>query len=153
MKAFKAVKAVIAAIAVVGVLGVPSLVCAQTPAPITSYELQIYLAGVDPQLGGAPIQVNAVPLTAFVCNLAPSPALPPTLVNPRGIEIDDPALAGRKCLADRSAFLLALPIGTGYRATITALSAAGPSARSNTSNPFDVALGRPVAPKGLEVRP
>lgn len=124
----------------------------QTPAPITSYELQVYAAGVDPQTG-APTQVNPIPLSVVLCNLAPTPMPTGTVINPRTLEFTDPAVSGRACRVDRSTFLLALPVLPGYRLTLTALSSAGPSARSNTSNPFDVTAVPPAAPTGVGVRP
>lgn len=129
---------------------------AQPPAPSLSFELQVYLAGVDPQTG-APMQISSIPLTAVTCDLAPTPIPSGTVTNPRFLVWDDQVIAGRQCRVDRSQFLLALPVGTGYRATMTGIGDCGgvicTSVRSNTSNPFDRAPAAPVAPAGVGVRP
>jgi len=142
-------------------LALASPVAAQSVATITSYEIQSYLAGVDPQAGGQPLQVNAVPLTAVACDLPITATPPGTVTNPRFVvwhdassPLDGAGVPTRLCQADRSAFLLALPVGTGYRLTITALAAGGlVSARSNTSGPFAVSQLPPAARTGLGVRP
>lgn len=129
----------------------PHILHAQTAA-ITGFELQVYAAGVDPAVG-APMQTNTIPLTStgVTCNLVPSAAVTGTIANPRSIEWDDPWTPGRICRADGAAFL-ALPLGSGYRVTLTALSSSGPSDRSAASAPFAVSLQRPAAPKGVAVK-
>lgn len=134
-------------------LFVPSGLWAQTVAPFTSYELQIYLAAVDPQVG-APLTVNPIPTSAVTCDLVKSVAPTGTVTNPRFLVWDDPANpTTRECRADRSLFLLALPIGTGYRGTVTGLYVGGVTPRSNTSNPFGVSPVPPVALAGVGFRP
>jgi hypothetical protein len=142
-------------------LALASPVAAQTVATITSYEIQAYLTGVDPQAGGQPLQVSAVPLAVVTCDQAITATPPGTIVNPRFVvwhdassPLDVNGVPTRLCQADRSAFMLALPVGTGYRLTITALAAGGlVSARSNTSGPFAVSQLPPAARTGLGVRP
>lgn len=134
-------------LAVVVLLALAAPAWAQTAAPITSYELQVYLAGVDPQAGGAPLQTSAIPLTALTCGLPIVPAPVGTVVNPRFIRFADPANpTTADCQVDRSTFLLALPLGTGYRGTLTALYVGGVTARSATSNSFGLASVPPAVP-------
>ena len=118
---------------------------AQAVAPISGYELQVYLAGVEPTIG-LPTQTSAIPLTALTCAL-PVVVRPANVINPRFVRFADPANpTTADCQVDRSTFLLALPVGTGYLGTLTALSSAGPSARSGPSNSFGLASVPPAVP-------
>ena len=132
-------------------IGLGVVVAAQTVAPITGYEVQVFRTA--DATTGPPFRVQTVALTSLTCNLMPTTPPSGTLVNPTIIEFDDPAAIGRACRANVGPLFSALPVATGYRATITALSLAGPSARSNVSNPFDAAQVPPAGPAGLGVRP
>lgn len=136
---------------IVSSLAFAGALLAQTTSPITAYELQIYRAADSTT--GTPFQTSAIALSEVTCNLAPTPPPPTPPVNPRFFEWDDPAIAGRACRVNRAAFVQALPAATGYQATITALSAVGPSARSNVAGPFAAAPVPPAAPMDLGVRP
>lgn len=124
-------------------------------AAIASYELQLYLPGVD-AVAGAPFSVSTIPLTAVTCNQTPLPVPTTTLTNPRFLVWTDPANVGKECRVDRSAYLLALPAGAAYRATLVALAGTATeqrSARSAPTVPFALAAVAPAAPEGLGLRP
>ena len=132
----------------------PAIGAAQTGV-IVSYEVQFYLPGVvATAVTGSPFTTLTIPVSAVTCN-QPSVSVPAApVLNPKRIWWDDLANAGRTCMADASAFLMALPIIAGsYTATLIATSDFGEmSARSAASNPF----GRSAplaAPTGLKVLP
>ena len=120
-------------------------ISAQTPSPITGYQVDVLIAVTNTMV------TRAIPLTAVTCNLASLPA-PTSLVNPATIQWDDAAIVGRVCRASVGDFFSTLPPATGYNATLIALSADGPSPRSNLSNPFDVVRVPPAARTGVGVR-
>jgi hypothetical protein len=120
-------------------------------APV-SYDLQIFAAGVNP-VTGSPITTSNIPAGSFVCNLPPVTAPPGLTATPRYVYWDDPALPGRDCRVDRGALFVALPVGTGFTATMTATHAGGTSARSAASNPFPVLISAPVVVTGVVVTP
>ncbi len=118
------------------------------PGPITGYEIQVYRAADS--LTGVPFRTLGTGVAT--CGLVPT--VPPlTSINPLFVEFDDPAIPGRACRIPYGVFFAALPVATGYRATLTAMSGALMSARSNATGPFDVALAPPAAPTGVGVRP
>lgn len=128
------------------VLGLATSVSAQTPAPITGYEVQVFIAATNTTVTHT--------LTAVVCNLVPipPPATPPN--NPTTVQFDDVANAAMACRASVGDFFTKLPPANGYNATATALSSVGPSGKSALSNPFNVTvvLVPPFAPTGVGVR-
>lgn len=136
-------------------LAAPTVARAQNVSPITGYEIQVYRS-TDPTTGPAFRTVQVTFPGAFVtCGLAPTSAVcsPTNLVNPTSVEIDDPANPALACRIRAAGFFPALPVGTGYVTTTTALSAVGASDRSNVSCPFDVVPVRPAAPTRQGVRP
>lgn len=130
---------------------VPALAGAQTGA-VVSYQFQVYAAGVNPATG-APMQTTTIPNANVICNQPAPPAPPANLANPTKLVWDDLTIAGRVCTVDQSAFLLALPIGTGYTGTLTVTDDFGvTSPRSAASNPFSLRAARP-APTGVKIVP
>jgi hypothetical protein len=107
---------------------------------LTSYQLQIYQPGVDPETG-MPFQTQEIPAAAVVCNQPPS-SNSGRVVDPNTVAWDDPVHPGHVCSVNEQAFFLALPAPSGagdYLATVTATDGNGlTSPRSAPSNPFNV---------------
>lgn len=123
---------------------------AQTGVTITALTVTVQTAAGVPI--GTP-QTAVWPLPAGSCNLAATVVPPGTVVNPGSLEIDDPALAGRKCLINFASYFAALPAATGYKATAKFTYSDGAiSGVSNVTGPFDEVAAHP-APTGVGVRP
>lgn len=91
---------------------------------------------VDLVNGGTVLGTQTYSWTAVTCNLTPT-ALPTTLViNPRYIEFDDPATAGRACRIDAGTFLNAQPNGSYFGQVSFVYSDGGVGGPSAQSNPF-----------------
>jgi hypothetical protein len=119
-------------------------------AQITSYRQDVFAAGVNPSVG-SPVTSNTYQASAFTCNQV-APAIPATLTNPTRILFDDPANAGRVCLATLSSTLLsALPNGLGYFSTLVAIDSTGlQSLRSTPTNSFNQQV-LPPAPTNVKL--
>ena len=129
---------------------------AQTPEAIVSYDVGYFSAGIDPALGGAPIQApNIYPASTAVCGLVPKTPAPVTSVtNPTRLLWDDPANTAADCRLTISspALLISIPTGTGYRAALRARGATSVGDWSLLSNPFDVAPVPPLIPRNVRVQ-
>src|SRR6267142_6869926 len=88
---------------VLALVGVARPVQAQTPAPITGFEVRVFIAATNTTV------TRAIPLTAVSCNLAPLPAPVGVLVNPTTVQWDDDTIPGRVCRASVGNFFEALP--------------------------------------------
>ena len=125
---------------------------AQLPGSIVSYNLDTFAPGVNTTTG-TPLQTTVITVPNFMCGQT-APTITGTVTNPTKAVIDDPGSAGKVCIAALVAnYLVALPNGTGYVATIQAVDNLGQvSARSVASNPFGK-QGLPVSPTNLKLVP
>ena len=136
-------------------LAVP--VMAQTQEPVVSWEIRVFLAGVNPDTG-APVQTATFAKATSACN-QPKVTLPiGPIVNPARIIVDDPDLPLRDCVLGPNAggTLTSLPFGVAHVATAVARGATLASPRSAASNPFDRVAPAPLPPSvptGLRVAP
>ena len=130
-----------------------SPVFAQTGA-LTQATLSIYQSGAT-----APFQTSVIPLPSGALCGAPFTTPPPNpVVNPTLVVWTDPGNPAQVCRADRATFLLALPFGVNYSATMTFTNDWGVTGPASTvSNPFNRVAPPPTpqpppAPTGVQVR-
>ena len=135
-------------------LAVPS--AAQTPEAVVSWDVEFFLAGVNPATG-SPIQTANFTKAASACNQAKVSVPGGTLVNPGRIVLDDPDVANRDCVLGPNAAVTigSLPFGVAHFATSRTRGVTTVSDRSAASNPFSrVSVPLPPAvPTGLRVVP
>lgn len=127
-------------------LSLASIASAQTGALVSA---TLTTAGTATQSS-----VIALPAGA-TCGQPPFPGLPGTPTNPTRVIWTDPAAPTLICVADRTAFIAALPVGN-YTATMIFTDDLGrTSPASAVSNPFLRAAPLPPppsAPMGVQVR-
>lgn len=123
---------------------------AHAQAAVTKYTLLVIAPGQDPATA-APVQSTDYQAGVFTCNQAP-PTVPASVINPTHVSFDDPANAGKVCVATLIATTLtALPNAPGYVALLTATDNLGQvSPRSAASNPFS-RQGAPAAPTTVRI--
>lgn len=130
----------------------PTVLWAQLQ-PTVSYTVQTYPGTViDPTT--APLNSAVYAVGVVSCGqIRPAPTGPPA-VNPDRVRFIDPANDALDCVIQTptiAAQFASLPVGTGYKAAVRANGASVSSGWSPFSNPFDKALGAPLAPQGVRV--
>jgi hypothetical protein len=111
---------------------------------VASYTMEVWSAGVNPA-SGSPVTSTTFLVGTVTCNQA-AITVPGTVINPTRLVWDDPAVAGKVCIATiNSTVLTALPNGLGYFVTLRAVDTAGlVSARSTASNSFNQQVPPPA---------
>lgn len=137
-------------------LAAPALAQDAPETPV-SWTAEFFAAGVNTQTG-APTTTFPFTLANVTCNLAVVALPPPPMINPTKIRFADPFTAGRECEVDPAkstvtTVLFAIPIGTGWTATLKAHGATLVSARSAASNPFNRAViaAAPAVPAAVKM--
>jgi hypothetical protein len=117
---------------------------------ITSYPLKIWNVGAT-----APISTTVLPASSFVCNQT-APTVPPSVINPTKLAIDDVVNVGKVCIYTDSPGgpLLGLPFSSQpLQATLAATNSAGTSPDSAVSNSFTRPGLPPPAPTAVRAVP
>jgi hypothetical protein len=108
---------------------------AQTAPTITSIHVDVYKStDLNTIVGGTNVAVANI-----TCNQTPSGFNGP-IINPNKIEYTDPAIAGRTCVADISAFLKTLPADSYVAKANFRYSDSSNGGTSDASNPFTIFL-------------
>ncbi len=115
----------------------------------TSYTFKVFNQGA-----AQPITTTTIPASAFVCG-QPKAVVLATTHNPTTVQFNDPADVTMDCkyVDPGTGPLLSLPFGTQlYVATLSATNAAGTTADSGSSNPFDRAGTLAAVPANVRVK-
>lgn len=112
------------------------LALAQT---ISGYTLRIYLVGAT-----SPLLTYSIAPSQVVCGQPAVSTPTSTVINPKVIVWDDPANVSLTCRWSYSGSgngpLYAVPVGSVYELTLTAVSTSGSGPESARSNPFAHAI-------------
>jgi len=93
------------------------------------------------------------PKANALCNQAAEKPPVGVVQNPTTARVTDPLNAGKECELTIEAFVLSLPVGSGYTSTAKAKGATTVSEASPPSNPFDrvLVITPPPAPGGTVI--